>query len=439
MRVLVVGGGAREHALAARLAAEHDVDEVIAAPGNPGIERVARVVPVDAANTDELVSLARRAQIDLTVVGPELPLSLGIVDRFRAAGRFIVGPTRAAAALESSKAFAKAFLARHGVPTARFQIADTLDAALRVIASRQFAFPLVLKADGLAAGKGVVIADDERAAREAVVAAMRDKRFGAAGERLVIEECLTGTELSFFAVADGMRAIALGSAEDHKRIFDDDRGPNTGGMGALAPSPLVDDALERRIMREIVDPVMAGMASDGHSYTGFLYAGLMLTASGPKVIEFNVRLGDPEAQVVLPLVDQPLLPLLTAAATGSLGPSRCRLGREKIVGVVMASRGYPESAGVGHAIDGIERAEAIPGVSVYHAGVARRDGRLVTAGGRVLTVVGRGADFSEATLRAYAGVMQISFEGMQYRRDIGRRAIAHEDNSQLSTFKLQTD
>ena len=343
MRVLVLGSGAREHALAARLAAERDVGEVLCAPGNPGIARIARTVPADLSDPDAVLALAAREQIDLTVVGPELPLSVGVADRFAADQRLLLGPTRAAAALESSKAFAKAFMARHNVPTARFHISSSLDDALACVRSSEFGFPVVLKADGLAAGKGVVIADDRAAAEAAVVAAMRDRRFGAAGDRLVVEECLTGSEVSFFVVSDGVRVLPIGSAQDHKRVFDEDRGPNTGGMGAFAPSPLVDAALQARIMREIVDPVIAGMAAEGHPFRGFLYAGLMLTPSGPKVIEFNVRLGDPEAQVILPLIDEPLLPLLLAAAAGDLRQTTCRLGAERYVGVVLASRGYPES------------------------------------------------------------------------------------------------
>ena len=314
-------------------------------------------------------------------------------------------------------------MARHAVPTARFQVAESLDEARSVARNGVFGFPVVLKADGLAAGKGVVIAEDAAAADAAIVAAMADRKFGAAGERIVIEECLSGPEVSFFLICDGTRAVSIGSAQDHKRIFDDDRGPNTGGMGAFAPSPLLDAALEAQVKREIVEPVIAGMAAEGYPFRGFLYVGLMLTSSGPKVIEFNVRLGDPEAQVVLPLVDEPLLPILAAAAGGALRQSSVRLGRDSLTGVVVASRGYPESSESGQPIRGVDLAEAIPGVAVYHAATARRGGDLVTAGGRVLTVVGRGTEFAEAIARAYAGVMQISFDGMQYRHDIGRKAL----------------
>jgi phosphoribosylamine--glycine ligase len=424
MRVLVLGGGAREHALVARLAADRDVGELLCAPGNPGIARLARTISCDISDPEAVLALAAREQIDFTVVGPEQPLSTGIADEFHAAGRLLLGPTAAAARLESSKAFAKEFMARMGVPTARFHTADSQDDALRVIRSGEFGWPVVLKADGLAAGKGVVIADDREAAEAAVLGAMRDRKFGAAGDRLVIEECLSGPEVSFFAVCDGARAVPIGSAQDHKRIFDDDRGPNTGGMGAFSPSPLVDAALERRVMHEIVDPVVAGMANEGHPFGGFLFVGLMLTTDGPKVIEFNVRLGDPETQAMLTLVEEPLLPILVGAATGQLRQSAIAIGRECVVGVVLASRGYPDSSESGRVITGIDAAERIPGVAVYHAGTTLRNGELVTAGGRVLTVAGRGGDFADAVERAYAGVAQIAFDGMQYRRDIGRKALA---------------
>ena len=423
MRVLVIGSGAREHAIVARLASDRDVGELVAAPGNPGISGLARTLPVDVGDVNALLALADREQIDFTVVGPELPLSLGVADRFAAEGRLLFGPTAAAARLESSKAFAKAFMARHGVPTARFHTCASLDEGLAVVRSGEFGLPVVLKADGLAAGKGVVIAEDAATAEAAIVAAMGERKFGVAGDCLVVEECLTGPEVSFFLVCDGHRAVPIGSAQDHKRVFDEDRGPNTGGMGAFAPSPLLDAALEGRVMREIVEPVMSGMAAEGHPFSGFLYVGLMLTPAGPKVIEFNARLGDPEAQVVLPLIDEPLLPLLVAGATGALRQSTVRLGRDRLTGVVLASRGYPESSESGQPIAGLDAADAIEGVMVYHAGTSRRDGRIVTAGGRVLTVVGRGADYAESIARAYAGVLQISFDGMQYRRDIGRKAL----------------
>lgn len=424
MRVLVLGSGGREHALVARLASDPGVS-VICAPGNPGIAQIVPICPVDLSNPDSIAELAAREQVDLTVVGPELPLSVGVADRFAADGRLLLGPSAAAARLETSKAFAKAFMERHAVPTARFYTAESAGDALDVVRGDSFGFPVVLKADGLAAGKGVVIAQTLAEAEEAIAAAMTGGRFGRAGERLVIEECLVGPEVSFFVLCDGTRALPIGTAQDHKRIFDHDDGPNTGGMGAFAPSPLIDASLHAQVMHEIVDPVLAGMAAEGHPFKGFLYVGLMLTASGPRVIEFNVRLGDPEAQVILPRIDEPLTPLFVAAAEGRLTQTSCAMTDESVVGVVLASRGYPESSESGRVISGIEAAEHL-GVMVRHAGTASRDGAVVTAGGRVLTVVARAAGFAGAIAAAYAGVRAISFDGMQYRTDIGRKALQAE-------------
>jgi phosphoribosylamine--glycine ligase len=431
MRVLVVGSGAREHALLKRLAGEPGRSELLAAPGNPGMAEHARILDIGASDIDGLAELARREHVDFTIVGPELPLSQGLVDRFDRDGLSIFGPTARAARLESSKAFAKDFMARHHVPTARYQTFSQADAALATVESAALGFPLVLKADGLAAGKGVVIAADRAEAAAAVVSVMQERRFGDAGGTLVLEECLTGPEVSFFVVSDGTRALPIGTAQDHKRIFDDDQGPNTGGMGAFAPSPLVDHALHERVMREIVEPVVQGMAVEGNPFCGFLYVGLMLTPSGPKVIEFNVRLGDPEAQVILPLVAEPLLPLLVAASRGDLRQSMCRLAADRLVGVVLASRGYPESSESGQPIRGLDAAAALEDVSVFHAGTARRGNDIVTAGGRVLTVVGRGADFPTAIARAYAGVDAIRFDGMQFRRDIGKKSQMVDRKSQI--------
>lgn len=426
MKILVVGSGGREHALAWKLAGEPGVHDVVCAPGNAGIASVARLAPISAGDPDALAALAERERIDLTIVGPELPLDRGIADLFAARGLKLFGPTRAAAQLECSKVFAKAFMTRHGIPTARYRVCDSADAAYAVVASGEFGFPLVVKADGLAAGKGVVVAADRAAADGAIRAAMEERQFGAAGARVVIEECLSGPEVSFFALCDGERALPVTSAQDHKRIFDDDRGPNTGGMGAFAPSPLADASMSARIMREIVQPVLEGLRQDGQAYRGFLYAGLMLTGDGPKVIEFNVRFGDPEAQVVIPMIAGELAPLLASAADGALAGVTVPFRPERHVGVVLASKGYPGSTSSGVPIAGLERAGALRDVLVFHAGTATNDrGQVVTAGGRVLTVVGRGETFEAAIERAYAGVGEISFEGMQYRKDIGRKALAH--------------
>jgi phosphoribosylamine--glycine ligase len=422
VRILVIGGGGREHALAWKLSQQHTV---VAAPGNPGIAQTTRTIAVDAGDVDALAAIAERERIDLTVVGPELPLSRGIVDVFDRRGLAIVGPTRAAAQLESSKAFAKDFMSRHGVPTARYRVCADAASAYQVIAGGELGFPVVVKADGLAAGKGVVVAPDRAAAAEAVAAAMEEHRFGDAGARVVLEECLDGPEISFFVLCDGRRAQLLGSAQDHKRIFDDDRGPNTGGMGAFAPSPLVDAALQARIMREVVHPVLAGMEQEGTSFRGFLYVGLMLTCDGPRVIEFNVRFGDPEAQVIIPLIDGDLAPHLAAAAAGQLAPAPVPVRSSKNVGVVIASRGYPASGQAGLPISGIENASRVEDVLVFHSGTRTdmQSAATVTAGGRVLTVVGTGSTYEDAIDRAYHGVSMIRFDGMQYRKDIGRKAI----------------
>jgi phosphoribosylamine--glycine ligase len=424
MRIMIVGSGGREHALAARLAAETGVSYVCCAPGNPGMARVATLAPVDPSDPDAVLALAVRDGIDLTVVGPELPLERGIVDRFREAGRRVFGPPRAAAQLECSKVFAKDFMARHGIPTARYRVCTTAADANAVASSGELGLPLVVKADGLAAGKGVVVAATQAEALDAVTAAMEEQRFGAAGSRLVLEECLTGPEVSFFAVCDGRRAVALTSAQDHKRIFDGDHGPNTGGMGAFAPSPLLDDATRTRVMDEIVNPVLRGMRAEGTPYSGFLYAGLMLTCDGPKVIEFNVRFGDPEAQVVMPLIDGDLHALLVRAADGALdGQGAVSMKPQVSVGVVLASAGYPGEVSTGRAITGIDDAAEVDGVTIFQAGTAMKDNQLVTAGGRVLTVVALGDDYAQARERAYAAAARIHFDGMQYRHDIGVKAL----------------
>ena len=423
MRVLIAGGGGREHALAWRLARDRSVTSLTCAPGNPSIRAVAKLADVDPADPDALLALAEREQIDLTVIGPELPLDRGVVDRFRAAGHRIFGPPRAAAQLECSKVFAKGFMARHGIPTARYRVCESADEARRVIASGEFGFPVVLKADGLAAGKGVVVAQDGAEAESAIHAAMEDRQFGAAGARLVIEECLTGPEVSFFALCDGTRAIPIASAQDHKRIFDDDRGPNTGGMGAFAPSPLLDEATNAIVLRDIVEPVLRGMKAEGTEYRGFLYAGLMMTCAGPKVIEYNVRFGDPEAQAVMPLIDGNFASALAAAADGDVSGHAISLRPAVSVAVVLAAGGYPGPVKSGAPISGLDAAAKVPDVTVFHAGTSERNGQVIATGGRVLSVVATGASYQAAIDRAYEAASLIHFDGMQYRRDIGRKAI----------------
>jgi phosphoribosylamine---glycine ligase len=423
MKVLIVGAGAREHCLVWKLAHETGVSGILCAPGNAGIATLARCLPVDPGDPQGLLDLAEREGVGLTVVGPEVPLTRGIVDLFAARGRLAFGPTRQAAEIESSKVFAKQFMSRHHVPTAACRVCETAEQALGIVEGAEFGFPVVLKADGLAAGKGVTIAQDRETARAAVQAMMVDRTFGTAGARLVVEECLEGPEVSFFVITDGSRAVALPTAQDHKRAFDEDQGPNTGGMGAFAPSPLIDARLHDRILEEAILPVIEGLRHEQREYRGVLYAGLMLTKDGPKVLEFNARFGDPETQVVVPMLDEDLLPLLLEAASGKLERSRCRFRPEPHVGVVLASGGYPGSYRTGEVISGLPAASAMRDVTVFHAGTAERNGDVVTAGGRVLTVVGRGAGFKEAIDRAYCAVAGINFEGLHFRRDIGAKAL----------------
>jgi phosphoribosylamine--glycine ligase len=350
-----------------------------------------------------------------------------VADRFADAGRPLFGPTRQAARLETSKAFAKDFMARHGVPTARYRVPASPDEALAIVRRGELGRAVVVKADGLAAGKGVVVAPDPDTAEAAIRAAMLHRTFGDAGARVVLEECLAGPEVSYFVLADGERYRPLVSAQDHKRIFDGDAGPNTGGMGAFAPSPLVDEGLEARILREVVEPVLRGMAREGAPFRGFLYCGLMLTADGPRVIEFNVRFGDPEAQVVLPLVAEPLAPLLLDAAGGRLRPAGARqpgATAQRAVGVVLAAGGYPGEVETGRTIEGLDHlAHEYPDVLAFFAGVKAADHGLVTAGGRVMTLVARAGTYDAAIGRAYDAASRVRFEGMQYRRDIGQKAL----------------
>jgi phosphoribosylamine---glycine ligase len=426
MRILVLGSGAREHALCWRLLQDPGVEQVWCAPGNAGIARTIATEPVPIADPAAVLALAERLAVDLTVVGPEGPLAAGVADRFAARGRPLLGPTRAAAQLETSKAFAKDFMSRHGVPTAGYRVCQSADEAIDLVRRKALGPTVVVKADGLAAGKGVVVAEHRQAAEDAIRAAMMDRAFGDAGARVVLEECLQGPEVSCFVLADGERYQLLVSAQDHKRIFDNDAGPNTGGMGAFAPSPLLDAALELRLTQEIVAPVLGGMAREGMPFRGFLYCGLMLTTDGPKVIEFNVRFGDPEAQVVLPLLEGPLAPRLLAAAEGRLEPasSAAVAPAQCAVGVVLAAGGYPGEIETGQRIDGLDRlAEEYPDVLAFYAGVKSVGDALVTSGGRVMTLVGRAPSYEAAMARTYDAASRVRFEGMQYRRDIGRKAM----------------
>ena len=425
LTLLVVGGGGREHALAWKLAQSKRVARVLVAPGNAGTAREPGVenVPVGAGDIDGLVALARERSVHLTVVGPEAPLVAGIADRFGAHGLRVFGPSAAAARLEGSKAFTKAFLAGHGIPTARH--AEFTDRAAAAAHVRAHGAPIVIKADGLAAGKGVVVAQSETEALAAVDEMLSGRAFGDAGRRIVIEEFLAGEEASFICVVGGGWALPLASSQDHKAAGEGDTGPNTGGMGAYSPAPVVDRAVHERIMREIVRPTVEGLAAAGTPYTGFLYAGLMIDAAGaPRVIEFNCRLGDPEAQPVLLRLRSDLLDLVEAALDGGLAGMRPEWDDRAALGVVMAAAGYPGSYDKGHPIVGL--GDDLPHTKVFHAGTAVDGDRIATSGGRVLCVCGLGEDVSEAQRRALARAGTIEWSGAWHRRDIGHRAVARE-------------
>ncbi len=421
MKVLVIGAGGREHALAWRLAASPRAQRVYVAPGNGGTARERRLTNVAITDPQELAEFARREDIGLTVVGPEAPLAAGVVDAFRERGLRIFGPTRAAAQLESSKSFAKAFMRRHGIPTADYEVFSGL-AQARAYIDRKGA-PIVVKADGLAAGKGVVVAHSVEQAKAAVEDMLSGNRLGDAGARVVIEECLAGEEASFIVMSDGRHVLALATSQDHKRLRDGDEGPNTGGMGAYSPAPVVSPEVHARVMREIVLPTVHAMAADGTPYTGFLYAGLMIDAAGQaKTLEFNCRLGDPEAQPILLRMHSDLLALLERATEGRLDQAEVEWDRRVALGVVIAAAGYPDQPRTGDPIT------ALPvdadDCKVFHAGTRIDDGQLRTAGGRVLCVTALGENVRAAHRRAYEAVAQVHFDGMQYRRDIGHRALA---------------
>ncbi len=420
MKVLVVGGGGREHALVWRLAQNPTIDRLLAAPGNAGIARDAACFPVAADDVKGILELVEREGVDLTVIGPEVPLVSGLADELSVLGRLVFGPTSDAARIEGSKSWAKALCERHGIPAARSRSVTTTDEG--VAALGEFEAPYVVKADGLAAGKGVVIAEDRGRAIEALEAALEDHVFGAAGSTVLIEEHLTGREVSAFALSDGRDVLPLGFAQDFKRVGDGDVGPNTGGMGAYSPVPFVDEATADRIRREVLVRTVHAMESEGAPYRGVLFAGLMLTDDGPKVLEFNARFGDPETQVLLPRLGSDLAELCLACAEGNLSVYKANLSPQACVTVVLASAGYPEAYPTGLEISGLEEAEAVDGALVFHAGTAERQGRVVTSGGRVLSVGALGDDLAGARGRAYEACSRVFFEGMHYRTDIAARA-----------------
>lgn len=419
MKVLIVGGGGREHALATALSKSPLVPELWAAPGNPGIAQLARCVPVSSDDVEALVALAQRERFDLTVVGPEVPLTRGLVDRLEALGLPAFGPRALAAEIEGSKAFAKAVMQQAGIPTAAYLTTAELDEALAYVATCEL--PVVVKADGLAAGKGVIIATTRSEAQAAVRALMEERQLGAAGARLVIEAFLSGDEASFLAICDGEHALPLASAQDHKQVFDGDQGPNTGGMGVISPTPLLTPELEARVLAEVIQPALETMRALGRPFRGVLYAGLMIDQEHIRVLEFNARFGDPETQALLSRLEDDLLPVLLAAATGSLRGCTLRFRPEHAVTVVLASGGYPGPYRTGLPIDGLER--PLPAdVYLYHAGTRLDEtGKLVTQGGRVLAVTALGETFEQARTLAYQTCAHITWEGQHLRRDIGQR------------------
>jgi phosphoribosylamine---glycine ligase len=423
VRILLVGGGGREHALAWKMAQSPLVEHMWVAPGNPGIARHARCLDLTVDDAAGLAGFAVDHDVDLVVVGPEQPLVAGLADALRTKGLVVFGPSRRAAAIEGSKAFAKRLMAEHGIPTARFATFEDPAAARRY--ARELGAPCVVKTDGLAAGKGAIVCATLEDADAAIAQCMERREFGTAGATVVVEEFMRGEEASFFVLAGAGGMLPLAAAQDHKTVFDGDRGPNTGGMGAFSPVPAVDASLQARVMREIVEPTLAALAAEGAPYAGVLYVGLMLTAEGPKVVEFNCRFGDPECQPILMRMEGDLVPLLLAVARGDrlpAAPPWTSEGRAAVC-VAVASGGYPGRYTTGQVITGIEAAEARPDVQVFQAGTARRQGQLVTAGGRVLGVTAVADDLTAAIAAAYEGVGRIHFEGMHYRSDIGRKAL----------------
>jgi phosphoribosylamine--glycine ligase len=435
MNVLVLGSGGREHALVWKLRESQQTDDIFCAPGNAGIAQIAECFPVDLTNPDAMLQLAERLKADLTVVGPEAPLVAGVVDEFQSAGRRIVGPSKAASQLEGSKIFAKEFMHRHNIPTARFAVVDDYETGVKFLS--EFGLPVVIKADGLAAGKGVVVARTREEAEKALGDFMVRKSLGGAGDRVVIEECLAGEELSFIVLAGKQGWLPMVPTQDHKAVFDNDLGPNTGGMGAYSEDSILPEQLQEDIIRNVIEPTIVGMAADGMPYQGFLYCGLMLTAEGPKVLEYNVRLGDPETQPIMMRLRSDLCEILTASLDAPLPVVGARWSPNPAVCVVLASKGYPVKSETGKEVTGLDAAESLGGVKVFHAGTVFHNSHLLTSGGRVLGVTAIAEDLPTAIEQAYAAVGKVHFDGMHYRRDIGAkglrrikmtREIPHPDN-----------
>jgi phosphoribosylamine--glycine ligase len=421
MKVLVIGSGGREHAICWKLSQSPKLTKLYAAPGNAGMEDVAQLVDIPLKDQEGLLKFCKKEGIGLVVVGPEAPLTEGIVDRFTKEGIKIFGPTKFCAQLEGSKVFSKEMMRKLSIPTAEFEVFTSADKAMDYVAKK--GVPIVIKVDGLAGGKGVAVVTSKPKAMEAIHKDMVKKVFGKAGERIVIEECLEGEEASVIAVTDGETVRLLASSQDHKRIFEGDHGPNTGGMGAYSPAPVVTAELEKEIQEKVFVPIVGEMRALGHPFKGFLYAGIMVTAQGFRVLEFNVRLGDPEAQAILPRLKNDLLEIFLAAVDGTLSGTALQWRDEDCVCVVIASQGYPDEYETGKKIAGLSSAKESPGIQVFHAGTKRQNGDLVTAGGRVLNVVGSGHGMFEALSRTYNAVDKIFFDKMYYRKDIGHKAI----------------
>ncbi len=421
MKILIVGSGGREHALAWKISKSPRVRKIYCAPGNAGISEIAECVPISAEDLDALASFAADNSVDLTVVGPEAPLAAGIVDRFEKKGLKIFGPSRKAAEIESSKSFAKRIMQRYEIPAARGKVFTRFEAACEYV--YKTSPPVVVKADGLAAGKGAVVCRDRQAALDALDAMMKKEAFGAAGRKVVIEECLSGEEASFIAFTDGRNLLPLPASQDHKAVYDGDQGPNTGGMGAYSPAPLVDAVMRQKIMDEVMEPAVRAMAEEGRVYKGVLYAGLMIERDRVKVVEFNARFGDPEAQPLLMRIKSDIVPALEASVDGGLDKCSLEVDDRAAVCVIMAAEGYPGSYSKGMAVSGLDSVRRMRDVEAFHSGTALKDGRVVSSGGRVLGVTALGDDISRAVDRAYSAASKISWKGVHYRRDIGRKAL----------------
>jgi phosphoribosylamine---glycine ligase len=424
MRILVVGNGGREHALVWKIRQSPLVKEVYCAPGNAGIAELADCVPIDTSNIVEVADFAQTIKADLTVVGPELPMVLGMAEEFARRGLAIFCPSRAAAEIEGSKVFAREFMARHNIPSPRYEVVQTVEEAHAFVDKKPFGFPFVVKADGLAAGKGSIVVDDPAEAKTVIGEMMADKKFGTAGSKLVMEEFLSGEEVSFLVFSDGAKVVPMVSVQDHKRALDGDKGPNTGGMGTVSPATNISLDVHKQIVREIILPTIAGLASEGRRYQGVLFAGLMMTDAGPKVLEFNARFGDPETQVIMARMRSDIVPILEQVAAGQLKDTKIDWAKEPAVCIVLAAKGYPDTPETGKAVKGLETLAGENDVVVYHAATANREGQVTTVGGRVLGVTALAANLDAAVGRAYEAVARISFDGMFYRKDIGQRALA---------------